>query len=125
MKTEVFALEVPTVDATAGTAKYVGDLRDATVYIHGVGVASLKVQVKVASKQAITASAKPTAEKPTAPVTEDDWIDLKAGIAAAALVPLADQTTGARLTITHVRIFRTSGTGTTPAKAAISGRNVH
>lgn len=94
MRHEVRPLEVPTTNATAGAALDVRDLQWPCVYLHAAGAVtfSFKLQVKVAGAQD----------------ANDDWVDLTGALTAKGVTPLADQTTGAPLAITHVRVYRTT-----------------
>lgn len=134
MNHEVLSLDIPSADGNAGVSKDIRDLREACVFIHGGGTFSFKVQVKVSGKAAPAVvpagnpshtvpptTAKPAADVPTAADNNDDWFDLKTAIVATAVVPIADQTSGAPLAVTHVRIFRTSGDNA--QKASVAGRN--
>lgn len=135
MRHTVIALNIPAVNATGGIPADIRDLREATVYVHGAGTYSLKVQVKISGKLAATVVpagnpgtvAPPTTSKPatdvpgSGPDFNDDWVDLSTAITANAIVPIADQVTGAPLAVTHVRIFRT--TLTDMPKANVGGRD--
>lgn len=103
----VYGLNIANADNTAGTAQDIRDLLYPTVFIHGSGTYSLKVQVKISGKATPT-TVKPAADIPAPPDVNDDWFDLKTGIVANAMVPIADPVSGAPISATHVRIYRTS-----------------
>ena len=111
MRHEVYALNIPGVNATGGDARDIRNLTRAAVFVHKSGAAtfSFKIQVKVSSIDDADIN--------------DDWIDLTGAITAAGIYPIADQTTGAPLAATHVRIFRTTLAAGTPL-ANVGGLNV-
>lgn len=109
MRHETIALDIATADAQAGTAREVGHLLHAVVYVHqvtGGDAFSVKVQGKAAGQD-----------------VNDDWVDLTGAITTPTLVPLA-AATGAPLAVSHVRIYRTTiAVGTKPPKACVAGFN--
>jgi len=108
MRHEARTLEVPTVNGTAGAARDIRDLQKPAVFLHAVGAVTFdfKLQVKVSAAQD----------------SNDDWIDLTGSITAKGVYPIADQTTGAPLAVTHVRIYRTTNAVGT-LSANVSGLN--
>lgn len=134
MRHVVLDLNMPTVNGTAGTSRDIRDLREGTVFIHGTGTFSVKVQGKISGHAAPTVVpagnpsqvAPPTTTKPAAdvpasgPDNNDDWVDISGSITTTSLVALGDAA-GNPYALTHVRIFGT--TLTNAPKACVGGRD--
>ncbi len=97
---ETRSLAVPATGAT-GTARSIADMRDSTVSVDGTGAAafSVAVQAKVGGL----------------------WVTLATGIAASALVSVADSN-GHAYAATDVRLVSTT-TGAPAFTAGVSGYN--